>query len=127
MMATPTEQREKVITVTLKDCIVTYERGSGPGGQKRNKTETKVRVFHPPSGAVGVSDETRHQSQNKCKAFAKMAYSKEMQTWLKIESAKRVGLFKSAEETVEHMMTHDVFITEVKDEQGRWVKAPIED
>ena len=31
-------QREKLFSVTLKDCNVTPYRGSGTGGQKRNKT-----------------------------------------------------------------------------------------
>ena len=30
--------KEKLFTVTANDCTWTYYRGSGPGGQKKNKT-----------------------------------------------------------------------------------------
>ena len=49
----------------LKGCRIDLFVGTGRGGQKRNKTETAVRLTHPPSGQIGTSDETRSQHTNK--------------------------------------------------------------
>ncbi len=43
-----------------KVCEVEATRGSGPGGQHRNKVETGVRITHP-SGVVALA--TRHRSR----------------------------------------------------------------
>lgn len=65
--------RERVLSVTLKDCDVQTKRGSGKGGQNRNKRDTAVRIVHRASGAVGESQEQRSQLQNKQAAFKRMA------------------------------------------------------
>jgi protein subunit release factor B len=67
--------KEKVLSVTLKDCNVQTKRGSGKGGQNRNKRDTAVRIVHRASGAVGESQEQRSQLQNKVTAFRRMAES----------------------------------------------------
>lgn len=48
--------REPIVTVTAADCRWDYYRGSGAGGQHRNKTSSAVRCTHEPSGAVGQSE-----------------------------------------------------------------------
>jgi protein subunit release factor B len=55
------KEREKLFSVTEKDCRFDYFRGSGKGGQKRNKTDSAVRCTHAPSGAVGASEALRSQ------------------------------------------------------------------
>lgn len=52
---------------------ITCARGTGKGGQKRNKTSTKVRIVHLPTGIAVECDETRSQHQNKRLAFRKLA------------------------------------------------------
>jgi len=47
-------------------------RGSGPGGQKRNKTESAVRVIHLPSGISAEDDTSRSQHQNRLHALRKL-------------------------------------------------------
>ena len=53
------KNKEILFSVTANDCDWEYLRGTGPGGQKRNKTETKVRCIHRASGATGESYLTR--------------------------------------------------------------------
>ncbi|MBD3162069.1 MAG: peptide chain release factor-like protein [Candidatus Eisenbacteria bacterium] len=53
----------------LEECDVTPFRSSGPGGQKKNKTESSVRVRHRPTGLVRIATESRSQSANKLRAL----------------------------------------------------------
>ena len=48
-----------------RDCDVTAYRSSGPGGQKKNKTESSVRVRHLPTGITRVATESRSQFRNR--------------------------------------------------------------
>ena len=48
-----------------RDCEVVPYRSSGPGGQKKNKTESSVRVVHLPTGIVRVATESRSQRRNR--------------------------------------------------------------
>lgn len=54
-----------------KLCEVEPTRGSGPGGQHRNKVETGVRVSHP-SGIVVLSTSHRSQRQNLDEAYERL-------------------------------------------------------
>ncbi len=56
----------------LKLCRVDLCRGTGPGGQKRNKTSTAVRVTHLESGLSASDDATRSQHINRAHALAKL-------------------------------------------------------
>lgn len=53
----------------LDECEVKPYRSSGPGGQKKNKTESSVRVRHIPTGIVRIATENRSQSANKLRAL----------------------------------------------------------
>ena len=50
--------------VTKADLKIQHVRGSGPGGQKRNKTYSGVRITHLPTGISTRSDELCSQSGN---------------------------------------------------------------
>jgi len=54
------------------DCDITFARGSGPGGQHRNTTETAVRVVHRPTGVVATASEERSQSRNRERALERL-------------------------------------------------------
>ncbi len=56
-----------------RDCEVELFRGSGPGGQNRNKRETGVRLTHRPSGVVVGATERRSQNQNLEAAYERMS------------------------------------------------------
>jgi protein subunit release factor B len=48
-----------------RECAITTYRSSGPGGQKKNKVESSVRVRHLPTGIVRVATESRSQARNR--------------------------------------------------------------
>src|ERR1041385_8622383 len=52
----------------LAQCEVDTYRASGPGGQKRNKTSSAVRLRHLPSGLIVIAEESRSQHENKARA-----------------------------------------------------------
>lgn len=115
--------KQKIFSVTIDDCRVDTFRGSGNGGQNRNKRDTGVRITHQESGAVGHATEHRTQLQNKQAAFRRMAESKEMTAWLKLETARRAG-WNIEEEVTKELESKNLKI-EVKDEQGRWVNESV--
>lgn len=47
-----------------RQCRVSFGRGSGPGGQHRNKVETAVHITHLPTGVEAAASERRRQSEN---------------------------------------------------------------
>lgn len=56
----------------LTQCEVDTYRASGPGGQKRNKTSSAVRLRHLPSGLLVIAEESRSQHENKAKALKRL-------------------------------------------------------
>ncbi|MEJ2200651.1 MAG: peptide chain release factor-like protein [Desulfuromonadaceae bacterium] len=55
-----------------RDLVFTFFRSSGPGGQKKNKTESAVRLQHRPSGLVVTATESRSQAVNKRVALMRL-------------------------------------------------------
>lgn len=53
----------------LAECEVARGRGSGPGGQHRNKVETKVTLTHKPSGISAQASERRSAIENQREAM----------------------------------------------------------
>jgi hypothetical protein len=58
--------------VLLSQCEVDTYRASGPGGQKRNKTSSAVRLRHPPTGLLVIAEESRSQHENKARALRRL-------------------------------------------------------
>lgn len=82
----PTEKRGRVQTSTItvavlpeltdaqvridpRDVEIVPTRGSGPGGQNRNKVETAVQLRHRPSGLLIRVETERSQHQNRATAM----------------------------------------------------------
>lgn len=113
--------QEKLFSVTAKDCIFQATRGSGAGGQKRNKTSSAIRCVHEKSGAVGECESHREQSLNKKEAFRKMAESETFRKWLDLEAKRVSGELALIEYEIDTQMRKVVI--EVKDENGCWKKV----
>src|SRR5439155_13758450 len=56
----------------LAQCQVDTYRASGPGGQKRNKTSSAVRLRHGPTGLVVIAEESRSQHENRARAVRRI-------------------------------------------------------
>ncbi len=56
----------------MRQCEVDTYRASGPGGQKRNKTSSAVRLRHTPSGLLVIAEESRSQHENREKAVRRL-------------------------------------------------------
>lgn len=64
------EPEESQIKILDKDVEVVPCRGSGPGGQNRNKVESAVMLRHGPSGIQVRCESERSQHQNRATAMA---------------------------------------------------------
>ena len=67
-MATLPEPLERL----ARECVITPFKSSGPGGQKKNKTESSVRVHHPASGITRIATESRSQLRNRVLALERV-------------------------------------------------------
>ena len=83
--------KKLLFSVTAKDCDWSYTKGTGAGGQKRNKTSSAVHCTHRPSRAHGYSEASRSQGDNKRDAFVKMTETKEFKTWHRMEVMRQTG------------------------------------
>ena len=55
-----------------RECTITPYKSSGPGGQKKNKTESSVRVTHVPTGITRIATESRSQTRNRAHALERV-------------------------------------------------------
>lgn len=60
------------IDTLKKQVLIETYRSRGPGGQRKNKVETAVRLKHLPSGITVTATEHRLQSQNLKLAFERL-------------------------------------------------------
>ena len=102
-------EKKLLFSVTAKDCRWDYYRGSGKGGQKRNKTSNAVRCTHSASGAVGQAEDTDSQKKNKQLAFKRMAETSEFKSWHKLEAARHSGQLARIEAEIDReLMTPSI-------------------
>jgi protein subunit release factor B len=116
--------KERIHSVTQGDFRFDFYRGSGNGGQKKNKTSSACRCTHIESGSVACSEEYREQSKNKREAWLKCVKSKKFQVWHKMEICKLIAKLngeKTLEEQVELLLSPENLKIEIRDYTGRWV------
>lgn len=112
--------KNPLFSVTRSDLEWSYTKGTGAGGQKRNKTSSAVHCTHRPSGAHGYSESSRSQFENKIDAFKKMAESERFQHWLKLESQRRTGELFESERRIENELKKVKIEVKI---DGRWVEV----
>jgi protein subunit release factor B len=112
--------RELLFSVTASDCDWSYTRGTGNGGQKRNKTSSAVHCKHRASGARGYAEDDRSQHVNKRTAFMRMIETKEFKDWHRREVMRRTGEQAAIEDSVNRQMRQ--IRVEIK-EEGKWKKV----
>ena len=113
-------EKKLLFSVTASDCKWSYTRGSGKGGQKKNKTSNAVHCIHEPSGAHGYSEETRSQPTNRQLAFVRMVKSPEFQKWHRLEVSRRTGEAAVVDAIVERELKN-VKVEARKDD--KWVEV----
>jgi hypothetical protein len=100
------------------DFIVQPFKGSGKGGQKKNKTMSACRIIHTESNTVSECQEERSFEQNKKKAFERLIKKDSFQKWYRLQVAKAMGNAVDIKEQVEREMKN-IRIDVV--ENGKWV------
>jgi len=56
----------------LRECKEERYRASGPGGQRRHKVETSIRLRHEPSGVVVQGEDSRSLAENRKRAMRRL-------------------------------------------------------
>jgi RF-1 domain len=64
----------------LRQCRFEAFVGSGPGGQKRHKTNAAVRLTHLATGIQGIASESRSQRENRIHALRRLRHKLAMES-----------------------------------------------
>jgi protein subunit release factor B len=115
--------REKILTVTKKDCIRQTFRSGGKGGQNQNKVESGVRFIHEPSGARGESREYRTQKENERAAWVRMVKTPAFQYWVHAVTRNLQTPLEIEADVEREVNDPKVTITEVKKSKNEWVQV----
>ena len=85
----------------LSECKREISRGSGPGGQKRNKTSNAVCLVHIPTGLSVRAQETRSQNSNLKLALQRLRFALVLQFRKLIDDAT-YALPDCVKEAIDH-------------------------
>ncbi|NLF24617.1 MAG: peptide chain release factor-like protein [Deltaproteobacteria bacterium] len=100
-MISPEKEKELLqqmaqLNIREEDLIEKFVKGSGPGGQKINKTSSCVYILHIPSGIEVKCQRTRSQASNRffarrtlCERLAEQLLDKKMKRQQEISKIRR--------------------------------------
>lgn len=121
MQAPANLKKVNVTIATRKDFEISYFKGPGPGGQKKNKTESGVHIKHIESGAIGRASESRSQGDNKEAALKKLIATPKFKFWFS-KKMYEINQGQTVEQAVEQDMKPENLLIEVKDDEGKWIE-----
>lgn len=75
-------KRELAFSVTKKDLIIEPYKGSGAGGQHRNKTMSCCRIKHPESDVTVQACDERDFHRNRKTAFKRLCNHPKFKAWI---------------------------------------------
>lgn len=84
-----------------QEVVVEVFRASGPGGQHVNKTESALRLKHPPSGVVVIAQDSPSQHRNRETAFARLIEKLEKLNYVKPTRVKTRPTLSSVKRRLE--------------------------
>ena len=96
------------LEILKRQVVIETYRSRGPGGQRKNKTETSVRLKHLPTGMTVVATEHRFQSQN-----LKLALERLRERLRRLQQKRRrriptVVPLKATEKRIEEKKVHSI-------------------
>ncbi|CAH2032697.1 RF-1 domain-containing protein [Trichlorobacter ammonificans] len=95
-----------MVEINEADIQVEFYRGSGPGGQHRNTTDSAVRIRHLPTGIVVHASESRSQARNRDVALERLQAALERRSRVvKKRIATRVSKAQKEKRLAEKRMT----------------------
>jgi hypothetical protein len=88
----------------LAQCRFEAFRGPGPGGQKKNKTSSAVRLTHLPTGIAVTAGESRSQHRNKQAAVDRLRHRLAVQLRRPVASAQppTMGLLNFSKKSADY-------------------------
>lgn len=111
--------KEKINIASKKDFDISYFKGSGAGGQNRQKNATGVQLIHRESGAMGRCSETRSLIQNKKKAFENLVKTPKFKLFIN-KKLYEIQQGETMEQAVERAMISENLDVQIK-QDGKWV------
>ena len=102
----------------MKEFEIKYTKGTGSGGQHKNKVETCVVITHLPTGIKERCQDTRSKNQNL--TLAKSRITKKIQAhYDKLVSQKKYEEYKKRIDNSKIIRTYNYNRNEVKDHRSK--------
>jgi len=120
------KNKELLFTVTKKDFIIEPYKGSGKGGQHRNKTMSCCRIKHPDSGVTTQACEERDFHKNRKVAFRRMIKHQKFEAWRKQKAYEISHGIKEVEKKFEEAMKPKNIKVEVRAD-NKWIEESVEE